>query len=101
MTDDLNGRKKFYREHLKIRNNLLNWRIMNYAPIQCSRLYNQGLLDHFFSTSGQKDHEKEITLDEKYSKSRKGLWNILKSENFWNVVIITVGLLICGTLTGF
>ena len=48
MTDDLYDRKKFYREHLKIRNNLLNRRIMNYAPIQCSRLYNQGLLDHFF-----------------------------------------------------
>ena len=80
MTDDLNDRKKFYREHLKIRNNLHNWKIMNYAPIQCSRLYNQGLLDHFFSASGLKDHEKSREME-----------NIVRAEKdsgtFWRVKI--------------
>ena len=61
---------EFKKRVTKVQKQLHEEEIMNYAPIQCSRLYNQGL------------------------------WNIVKSENFWNVVIITVGLLICGTLTG-
>ena len=54
-----------------------------------------------FYCFGQNIHARLSRREGWMRKSLKGLWNILKSENFWNVVIITVGLLICGTLTGF